>query len=131
VFGNRRVSDGSSGRVMRGLNKVTLAGNVGGDINFATLPGGEPALSFALASDRRASDGGQITVWVRVNVYIAPLITICRDRLRKGTYVLVDGELMNRDGVHGQLTEVRAREILFFTTNRGEKDVERGRSFGD
>jgi single-strand DNA-binding protein len=121
---------------MRGLNKVIISGNVSGDINFSELPSGDPALSFSLASDRRAGDGGQVTVWARVNVYIAPLIDICRKRLKKGGYVLIDGELMNREGVHGKLTEVRAREIIFFDTgafHRGDRDgtTGRGRTVGD
>jgi|WetSurMetagenome_2_1015567.scaffolds.fasta_scaffold08238_5 single-stranded DNA-binding protein len=115
---------------MRGINKSILSGNVSGDINFSELPGGDPALSFSLASDRRSGDGGSVTVWVRVNVYIQPLIHICRERLHKGGYVLVEGELMNRDGVHGKLTEVRAREIIFMPSNRGDRDVERSRSGG-
>jgi single-stranded DNA-binding protein len=65
-----------------------------------------------MASDRRG-DGGVITVWVKVNIYIEPLINICRDRLAKGCHVIVDGELMNRDGRYGKLTEVRAREVIF------------------
>lgn len=98
---------------MRGLNTCTLSGNVSGDINYATLPNGGEALSFSMASDRRASGGGVITVWTRVNVFIDPLVRICRERLVKGGYVLVHGELMNRDGVCGKLTEVRAWDIIF------------------
>ena len=121
---------------MRGLNKTIISGNVSGDINFSELPNRDPALSFSLASDRRAGDGGQVTVWVRVYVYIIPLIDICRKRLKKGGYVLIDGELMNREGVHGKLTEIRAREIIFFdagSSHNGGRDgtAERGRSIGD
>jgi single-stranded DNA-binding protein len=65
-----------------------------------------------LASDRFIS-GDKITVWVKVNVYIEPLVKACRAKLTKGGYVIVAGELMNRDGRHGELTEVRAREIVF------------------
>ena len=98
---------------MRGLNKLIISGNVSGDINYATLPSGGEVLSFSIASDRRSSGGGVLTVWVRINVFMEPLVRICRERLVKGGYVLVEGELMNRDGNCGRLTEVRAWEIIF------------------
>jgi len=99
---------------VRGINKVIISGNVAGNINFAELPEGASALSFSVASDRKAN-GSTITAWVKINVYHEALVRICRSRLAKGNYVLVEGELMNREGQHGELTEVRAREIIFIT----------------
>lgn len=97
---------------MRGINQVVISGNVAGNINFAQLQRGGQALSFSVASDRK-SNGSTITAWVKVNVYHEALVRICKSRLEKGGYVLIQGELMNRDGQHGELTEVRAREIIF------------------
>ena len=97
---------------MRGVNLVTISGNVTADINFASLPGGEDAVSFMIVSDRR-SEGVKVSAKVKINVYIEQLIGICKPRLVRGIYVIVVGELMNRDGNHGKLTEVRAREIIF------------------
>ena len=96
---------------MRGINKVIISGNVAGNINFGEVKGGS-ALSFSVASDRKAN-GSTITAWVKINVYHEALVRICRTRLLKGGYVLIEGELMNREGQHGELTEVRAREIIF------------------
>ena len=50
---------------------------------------------------------------MKVNVYVENLIRICKSKLTKGRYVIVEGELMNREGQYGELTEVRAREVLF------------------
>lgn len=97
---------------MRGINKTVISGNVARDINFDTLPDGAPVLSFMIASDRHAS-GTTVTAWVKVNVYIDVLVEQCRTHLGCGGYVIVSGELMNRDGRHGKLTEVRAKEIVF------------------
>lgn len=97
---------------MRGLNKVVLAGNVSGDIRDGRMPDESPVLSFSMAADRR-TERDTITVWAKVNVYVEPLVVLCQKRLRRGTYVIVSGELMNRDGKHGKLTEVRAQEIIF------------------
>lgn len=97
---------------MRGINKVIISGNVGGNIAFNQTPSGTDACSFQVASDRHTQTG-MITAWVKINAYGENLVRLCRGRLSKGQYVLVEGELMNRDGVHGELTEVRAREVIF------------------
>jgi single-stranded DNA-binding protein len=97
---------------MRGVNYVVISGNVSGRINFGTMGDGTEVLSFQVASDRWAN-GSRMTVWVKINVYIDQLVRICKTKLKKGEYVIVQGELMNREGNHGELTEVRAREILF------------------
>lgn len=96
---------------MRGVNNVILSGNVG-QINFASMSSGADVLTFTVASDRYGN-GEKVTVWVKVNVYVEKLVRICKSKLSKGSYVIVEGELMNREGQHGELTEVRAREVLF------------------
>jgi single-stranded DNA-binding protein len=96
---------------VRGLNKVILTGNVTGpgdyDENNSGLRG-----SFQVASDRH-NRGDVITAYVRVNVFIDSLARACQRKLAKGTYVIVEGELMNRQGSHEKLTEVRARQVIF------------------
>ena len=92
---------------MRGVNSVILSGNVG-QVNFGSMSNGSDVLSFTLASDRYGN-GDKVTV----NVYVENLIRICKSKLTKGRYVIVEGELMNREGQYGELTEVRAREVLF------------------
>ncbi len=98
---------------MRGINRVTISGNVGGQISFAPTGSGVAACSFFIASDRYTSSGTVVSAWVKINVYGDKFVGICRPRLEKGCYVLVDGELMNRDGRFEELVEVRAHEIIF------------------
>lgn len=102
---------------MKGINKVIISGNVLGSIEYGRMTNGAEACGFSVASDRHSANG-VVTAFVKVNVYVEGLIRICKTKLLKGTYVLVEGELMNRDGQHGDLTEVRAREIIFLP--RGE-----------
>lgn len=103
---------------MRGINKVTISGNVGGNITFGDTNAGVPACSFFLASDRPTSRGN-ISAWVKINVY-GDTVRICETRLEKGGYVLVDGELMNRTVQSGDLVEVRAHEIIFLSLTRAK-----------
>jgi len=111
---------------MRGLNRWIGSGNVSRDINYGEMPDGTPVVSFTMASDRVAN-GSTITAWVKVNVYIEQLVSACKSKLECGGYVLVEGELMNREGRHGKLTEVRAREIIF-VKDGGKRDEQRGRN---
>lgn len=98
---------------MRGINKVIVSGNVTGAIEFGKTQAGLEVCGFHVASDRHTSGGGVVTAFIKVNVYVDGLVRICKTRLIKGIYVLVEGELMNREGQHGDLTEVRAREVIF------------------
>ena len=102
---------------MRGINEVTLAGNVSGGIKYCETRKGVPTCSFQIASDRHANGKTVVTAWVKINVYGNKLVSPCQAKLKKGSYVIVTGELMNRDGRLKELVEVRARDIVF--TNEG------------
>lgn len=112
---------------MRGINHVVVSGNIGDRIVFRETGSGTAACSFSVASDRHTADGS-VTAWVKVNVYGAGLVNLCRQRLGKGGYAIIEGELMNRDGQLGELTEVRAKEIVFI--NDGRQAEEEGEQHG-
>ena len=99
---------------MRGLNKVILAGNVTGKIDFAATDAGKQVCTFILASDRHGAGGVVTTAYVKVNVYLDGLVAACQSKLTKGCYLLVEGELMNRTTPSGKTLEVRAWEIIFY-----------------
>jgi single-stranded DNA-binding protein len=98
----------------RGLNEVIVSGNCSDSAQYHTTDNGTPCATFKLASDRKGANKGEImTTWVKINVYNEPLVKLCESRLQKGVYVIVKGELMNRKGIHGEVIEVRARELIF------------------
>jgi single-stranded DNA-binding protein len=101
---------------MRGINRVIVSGNATGKIDYSTTDQGGDVCTFVLASDRHSS-GGVVTAYVKVNVYIEALVRLCRTKLDKGCYILVEGELMNRTTPSGKVTEVRAWELLFLAPN--------------
>lgn len=102
---------------MRGHNEVWISGNVGGKIVVSKTRDDREACSFQLASENSKSR----TTWVRINVYDG-LAENCKNRLRKGIYCTVLGELMNREGQYGELTEIRARDVIFFEKDSNEED---------
>jgi single-stranded DNA-binding protein len=115
VFGQRgNPNSEKDDKLVRGINRVIISGNISGRVSYNETSSGTPACSFSLASDRYAS-GSVVTAWVKVNVYGDGLVRTCSERLIKGLYVLVEGELMNRGGQTGELTEIRAKEIIFLT----------------
>lgn len=99
---------------MRGINETQQSGNVSGPIQFGETRGGDAACSFILAVDRNNAHA----TFVRVNVY-GPLVSVCKQKLHKGAYVIVIGELMNRLRSGGNedssttLTEIRSRDVVF------------------
>ena len=66
-----------------------------------------------LHSSERSSGSGSHKVFAKINVYMDHLVARCRERLKSGGYVIIEGELMNRDGRSEALTEVRARDLVF------------------
>ena len=102
---------------MRGHNRVWLSGNVGGKIVKSTTSDGNPACSFMLASNQV----GREATWVRINCF-GELVTKIQDKLKKGAYFSVEGELMNRQGKYGELTEVRAKDIVFIIPGKEETE---------
>lgn len=99
---------------MRGINKVIVSGNTSDSAHYHSTDNGTPCATFKLASDRRGINRGEvITTWVKINVYNEALVSLCEKRLKKGVYVIVEGELMTRKAAHGEVIEVRARELIF------------------
>jgi len=102
---------------MRGYNKVVLAGNATGKIDYAKTENGKSVCTFVLACDRHAQ-GSVVTAYVKVNVYLEGLVSVCQTKLTKGCYLFVEGELMNRTTPSGQQLEVRAWDIVFVPVER-------------
>jgi single-strand DNA-binding protein len=109
------------------LNAVVIAGNLTKDPIFRQTTNGTPVVNFSIASNRRFRDKNEdwkedvcyvgIVAWNR-------LAESCRDKLRKGNAVLVDGELQSRtfkteDGNNRTIVEIKARRIQFLNKRIG------------
>ena len=98
----------------RGLNKVMLIGNLGADPEIKYSPSGTSISNIRLATseNRKNSDGEweERTEWHRVVMY-GRQAEICKDYLRKGSKIYVEGRLQTRswddqDGKKHYMTEV-------------------------
>ena len=101
-------------RGSRGITKVLLSGLVVGRISFDSTDNGAEACSFELETSRPAANGTTVGAVVKVNAY-GRLVETCRRALEKDSYVVLEGELMNRRTKYGSVLEVRSRDILFDT----------------
>ena len=114
------------------LNSVIIAGNLTKDPIFRQTTNGTPVVNFSVASNRRFRDKND--EWKEDVCYVGivawnRLAESCRDKLKKGNAVLVDGELQSRtfkteDGTNRTIVEVKARRIQFLNKkmSRDESD---------
>ena len=103
------------------INYVIVAGNLTKDPIFRQTTNNTPVVNFSIASNRKYKDSSN--QWQEDVCYVGivawnKLAESCRDRLKKGSAVLVDGELQSRswkseDGQNRSIVEIKARRIQF------------------
>lgn len=82
----------------KGYSRVILIGNLGRDPEMKYLPNGDPVTNFSIAVNRRRTVNGEPqdeTDWYRVNCFRRNA-EVADQYLRKGSQVLVDGQLLIR-----------------------------------
>ena len=116
---------------MPDINNVIMAGNLTSDPSFRKTTNGTPVANFYIASNRRFKDNsGQ---WRENVCYVGvvawyKLAESCHENLKKGSAVLVDGELQSRtwkneDGTTKNVVEIKARRIQFLNKRHAKDDV--------
>ncbi|MFZ1083155.1 MAG: single-stranded DNA-binding protein [Candidatus Kryptoniota bacterium] len=113
------------------INSALIAGNLTRDPVFRKTTNGTAVVNFTLASNRKFRDSG--SKWQEDVCYIGivawnKLADSCRDRLKKGSAVLIDGELQSRnwktdDGHNRSIVEIKARRIQFLNKNGRTSDI--------
>lgn len=98
----------------RGINKVILIGNVGGDPETRYLPNGNAVTNLTLATsdswrDKQTGQMQERTEWHRISLF-GKIAEIAGQYLRKGSKVYIEGRLQTRewekDGVKRYTTEI-------------------------
>ncbi len=105
---------------MRGLNRVTLIGNIGNDPEYKTLQDGTSVakLSIATTDSYRLKNGEtqSRTDWHTITLWRG-LATFANQYIHKGSLVYIDGKLRNRqyedkEGQKKYSTEITAEQII-------------------
>lgn len=98
----------------RGINKVILIGNVGGDPETRYMPNGNAVTNITLATtdswkDKQTGQLQERTEWSRI-VFFGKVAEIAGEYLRKGSQCYIEGRLQTRewekDGVKRYTTEI-------------------------
>ena len=123
----------------RGVNKVTLIGNLGGDPETRYMPSGDAVTNITLATseswkDKQTGEQKERTEWHKV-AFFGRLAEIAAEYLRKGSQIYVEGKLRTRkwqaqDGSDRYSTEIVGDEMQMLgargpvaPTNRNKQAV--------
>ena len=85
---------------MKGLNKVTLIGNLGKDPEMRNTNSGDKVANFSIAcsetwKDKNTGEQREKTEWINVVIF-GPLTEIASRYLKKGSRCYVEGSLQTR-----------------------------------
>jgi len=113
----------------RGVNKVTLIGNLGEEPDLRSTGDGTAVCNMSLATNESYtnSDGEEVTQteWHNVVAW-GRLGEVCNEYLDKGSQVYFEGKLQtreweDRDGNTRYTTEVKAQEMMFLDGASSDK----------
>ena len=104
----------------RGINKVIIVGNVGGDPETRYMPSGSAVTNLTIATneswkDKQSGEQKERTEWHRIAMFNR-LAEIAAEYLRKGSQVYIEGKLRTRkwqdkSGQDRYTTEIIADEM--------------------
>ena len=104
----------------RGINKVIVVGNLGGDPETRYMPSGAAVTNLTVATneswkDKQTGEQKERTEWHKVAMF-GRLAEIAAEYLRKGSQVYIEGKLRTRkwqgqDGQDRYTTEIIADEM--------------------
>lgn len=119
----RRAENGMS----KGINKVTLVGNLGADPETRATRTGDPVVNMRVATSENWTDKGgerqERTEWHTVTVF-GKLAAVCEKYLRKGSRIYIEGSLRterwtDNAGTERYTTKIVARDMLMLDGARG------------
>ena len=116
----------------RGINKVIIVGNVGGDPETRYMPSGSAVTNLTVATneswkDKQTGEQKERTEWHRVAMFNR-LAEIAAEYLRKGSQVYIEGKLRTRkwqdkNGQDRYTTEIIADEMQMLGGRGGSSDM--------
>lgn len=115
---------------MPDINSVIIVGNLIKDPTYRQTTTGVPVANFTIASNRKFKDNtGSIKEDVCFIGVVAwyKLAESCYENLKKGSAILVEGELQSRswkteDGFNRNTIEIKARRIQFLNKRDSHSD---------
>jgi single-strand DNA-binding protein len=117
----------------RGVNKVTIIGNLGQDPETRYMPSGGAVTNISVATsetwkDKESGENQERTEWHRI-VFFNRLAEISGEYLKKGSKVYIEGSLRtskweDKSGQDRYKTEIVAREMQMLDSKGGSGKFE-------
>lgn len=100
----------------RGVNKVILVGNLGGDPEVRYMPSGNAVANITIATseswrDKNTGEQKEKTEWHRIAIF-GKLAEIAGEYLRKGSKVYIEGQLQTRKWQNQQGQDQYTTEVV-------------------
>ena len=100
----------------KGINKVTLIGNLGKDPEVKYMPSGDAVANVSVATsetwkDKNTGEQKEKTEWHRV-VFFGKAAEVVAQYLKKGSKIYVEGKLQTRKWQNNQNQDVYTTEII-------------------
>lgn len=112
----------------KGINRVTLIGNLGADPELRSTGGGTSICTFTVATseswtDKQSGEKQERTEWHRAKAF-GRLAEICGEYLKKGRQVYVEGSIRtdkytDKEGVERYATDIIADKMQMLGSNEG------------
>ena len=123
----------------RSLNRITLIGNVGGDPEIRTTPGGGRVANFSVATTRQwtgqSGDKQEKTEWHKIIAWDsargAKLADVVEKYVKKGDKLYVEGRVeyrqwQDKENQTRYTTEINANEIILLGSRGGSGGGDEG-----
>lgn len=124
----------------RGINKITLIGNLGRDPEVRYMPNGNPVTSATLATteswkNKETGEAVERTEWHRL-VFFNRLAEIAGEYPKKGAKLYIEGSnrtrmYVDKEGVTRYVTEIVVRDMQMLGNKPASETVQEGFSSMD
>lgn len=99
------------------MNRATLVGHVGRDPETRCTQAGDPVCSFSLATgerwkDKTTGEDKERTEWHQIVIWNEGLIGIVERFVKKGSRILVEGQIRTRDYEKDNVKHYRTEIVL-------------------
>lgn len=106
---------------MSSINKATLLGHLGADVEMRYMPNGDPVATLRVATsetwkDKQSGERREATEWHRV-IFFRGLADVAGKYLKKGSRIHLEGKIttrkwQNKDGQDCYTTEIIGSDLL-------------------
>ncbi len=99
------------------VNKVILIGNLGRDPEIRSMNSGDRVCNLSLATseswnDKNSGERQERTEWHRVVIFDQKLIEVCEKYVKKGSKLIIEGQLQTRKWTDQQGVEKYSTEVV-------------------